>query len=76
MVQGDIVSWNNTTDQEHWPAPDDMATHGSFMAEPIKPDSASIAYNVIATAGKTITYRCLLHPDEKGQIEVVNFGEN
>jgi hypothetical protein len=76
VVQGDIVSWNNTTDQEHWPAPDDLDLHGSFMAEPIKPDSASTAYNIIAEAGTTITYKCLLHPDEHGQIVVVNFGEN
>ncbi len=75
-VQGDIVSWNNTTDQEHWPVPDDPDTYGSFMTDPIKPDSASTAYNIISTAGTTISYHCSLHPDEHGKVVVVNFGEN
>ena len=39
VVQGDLVSWNNTTDQEHWPAPDDPDTHGSFMTDPVEPDT-------------------------------------
>jgi plastocyanin len=76
VVQGDLVSWNNTTDQEHWPAPDDPDTHGSFMTTPVKPDSASTAYNIIAQAGTTISYHCAMHPDERGMLVVVNFGEN
>lgn len=76
VVQGDIVSWNNTTDQAHWPAPEDLDAHGSFMAAPVQPYSASTAYNVITKAGTTISYRCLLHQGEHGEIKVVNFGEN
>ena len=76
VVQGDIVSWNNTTDQAHWPAPDDPDTYGSFMTTPVQPDSASTAYNIIAEAGTTISYHCSLHQGEHGKIVVVKFGEN
>lgn len=75
VVQGDLVSWNNTTDQDHWPAPDDPDI-GSFMAGPVKAHSASTAYNIIADAPATISYHCLLHQGEHGQIKVVKFGEN
>ena len=76
VVQGDLVSWNNTTDQAHWPVPDDPVTYGSFMANPVQPDSASTAYNIIAETGTTISYHCSLHPGEQAKIVVVKFGEN
>jgi plastocyanin len=76
VVQGDLVSWNNMTQEQHWPAPDDTAANGSFMANAINPDSSSTAYNLIAPAGTTISYHCMLHPDERGKLVVVNFGDN
>src|SRR6266850_1466983 len=63
VVQGDLVSWNNTTTQQHWPVPDDPQTYGDFIAGPIDPDSSSSAYNIVATAGATINYHCRLHPE-------------
>lgn len=75
VVQGDLVSWNNTTDQPHWPVPDDPNTYGDFITRPIDPDSSSTAYNIVASAGTTISYHCRLHPKERGQMNVVNFGE-
>lgn len=75
VVQGDLVSWNNTTGDEHWPMPDDPS-YGSFMTTPVMPYTSSTAYNIISQAGTTISYHCAVHPDEHGQIVVVNFGEN
>jgi len=75
VVQGDIVSWNNTTGDQHFPVPDN-STFGAFMAGPINSHSSSTAYNVTAQAGTTISYHCKLHPKEQGQIVVVNFGDN
>ncbi len=76
VVEGDLVSWNNTTDEQHWPVPDDPDTYGDFITEPVDPDSSSTAYQVIAKAGTTVSYHCRLHPkEEKGQMVVVNFGE-
>ena len=76
VVQGDLVSWNNMTNQEHWPAPDDPDTYGQFMTGPIAPDSSSTAYNIVSPAGTTIAYHCSLHPLLRGKIIVVKFGEN
>ena len=76
VVQGDNVSWNNMTTQQHWPAPDDPATYGQFMTAPIDPDSSSTGYNIVSPAGTTISYHCSLHPRLRGKIVVVKFGEN
>ena len=76
VVQGDLISWNNTTGEQHWPTPDDAGELGSFMTSPVAPYSPSTAYNVISKAGTTISYRCSIHPEECGTILVVNFGEN
>ena len=75
VVTGDLVSWNNKTKQGHWPVPDDRKTYGLFMATPIEPDQSSTAYNVVAPAGTTIPYHCYCHPEERGQIVVVEFGQ-
>ena len=74
VVQGDLVSWNNTTDEQHWPVPDDPS-YGEFITQPIDPDTSSTAYEVIAKAGTTVSYHCRLHPKETGQMIVVNFGD-
>jgi plastocyanin len=74
VVQGDLVSWNNMTSLEHWPVPDDPQTYGQFITEPIEPNSSSTEYNIISAAGTVIKYHCRNHPNERGQIVVVNFG--
>ena len=76
VVQGDLVSWNNMTGEPHWPAPDDPVSYGQFMTGPVAPNTASTAYNVVAQAGTTIPYHCSLHPEMRGKIVVVKFGEN
>jgi hypothetical protein len=76
VVQGDIVSWNNETSDAHFPVPDDTTTFGAFISGPVIPNTSSTAYNVTAHAGQTISYRCCIHPNEQGQLVVVNFGEN
>jgi|SRR6185295_9839801 len=74
VVQGDLVSWNNESDDPHFPVPDDPATFGVFMTAAITPDNSSGAYNVNAASGTTISYHCKLHDHERGQIVVVDFG--
>jgi plastocyanin len=74
VVQGDLVSWNNMTNQGHWPVPDDRSSYGLFTTTPVDPDESSTAYNVVATAGTTISYHCYCHPEERGTIVVVPFG--
>ena len=85
VVQGDLVSWNNTTDKEHWPwpvasanaPPQDPTPDGNVLVSAvIKPDSSSPAYNVGAPAGTTIFYCCKCHPEERGQLVVVAFGQS
>jgi len=76
VVQGDIVSWNNMTKDPHWPTPDDPSTYGQFMTGPIAPNSSSTGYNIVSPAGTTINYHCSLNPKLRGQIIVVNFGQN
>jgi len=84
VQQGDLVSWNNTTDKEHWPwpvtsqnaPPVDPPPGGNVLTEAtIKPNSSSPAYNVVATQGTTIFYCCKWHPAERGRMIVVGFGE-
>jgi plastocyanin len=74
VVQGDIVSWDNESDDPHFPVPDDPATFGNFMTSAVTPDDSSDGYNVNAVSGTTISYHCSLHPNERGQIVVVDFG--
>jgi plastocyanin len=76
VVQGDLVSWNNESSDPHFPVPDDPATFRAFMTSAITPDNSSTAYNVNAVSGTTIAYHCSLHPNERGQIVVVDFGES
>jgi hypothetical protein len=75
VVEGDLVSWNNTTKDPHHPVPDD-ASLGNFINTPIEPDTSSTAYNIVSKAGTTISYHCSLHPQERGEMIVVEFGEN
>lgn len=84
VQQGDLVSWNNTTNEDHWPwpvtsqnaPPVDPPPGGNVLtAASIKPDSSSPAYNIVATQGTTIFYCCKWHPAERGQMVVVGFGE-
>jgi plastocyanin len=75
VVQGDIVSWNNESGDPHFPVPDNPA-FAAFMRSAVTPDNSSDAYNVVAASGTTISYHCSLHPNERGKIVVVDFGDS
>src|SRR3954447_17113674 len=71
VVQGDLVSWNNETDDPHFLVPDDPPTpkdtqFSALMTEPLTPGNSSRAYNIVAPSGTTISYHCSLHADEHG----------
>jgi hypothetical protein len=82
--QGDLVSWNNTTGDEHWPwlvtdqnAPpvDPPPQPGGYLTTSIvKPHDSSDAYYVDVPAGTTLYYCCKCHPAERASIVVVPFG--
>ncbi|MEA2819742.1 MAG: hypothetical protein QOJ86_1746 [Bradyrhizobium sp.] len=75
VVQGDLVSWNNESDESHFLVPDDKQ-FGALMTTAVKPDNSSGAYNVVAKTGSIISYHCSLHDNEHGKIVVVPFGES
>lgn len=68
---GDLISWNNQTDQEH----EIWQTGGDRITEPIAPRQSSFPAYVIAlpnneTTG-AVSYYCSYHPEETGTIDVV-----
>jgi hypothetical protein len=86
VQQGDLVSWNNTTTQDHWPWP--VASKDAppqiplpfgapvLVSGSIKPSTSSDDYNVAAATGTTIWYCCRLHPAERACLVVVPFGDS
>jgi hypothetical protein len=86
VQQGDLVSWNNTTADEHWPWPVASQTAKPVIPLPpgspvlvsssIKPSTSSDDYNVAAKTGTTIWYCCRLHPAERACLVVVPFGQS
>jgi hypothetical protein len=86
VQQGDLVSWNNTTTEEHWPWPVTSKDAPPQIPLPfgapvlvsggIQPSTSSDNYNVAAAVGTTIWYCCRLHPAERACLEVVPFGQS
>jgi hypothetical protein len=86
VQQGDLVSWNNTTSDEHWPwplngpnaQPEIPLPFGApvLVSGSIKPSTSSDDYNVAAATGTTIWYCCRLHPAERACLVVVPFGQS
>jgi hypothetical protein len=85
VLDDDLVTWNNTTAQEHWPwqtdanyapVPENPTTHDPQdptlkLSNPIKPNSSSRpSYDVLKPGGGTIYYCCKYHPQERGTIVV------
>lgn len=59
----DTVTWNNRTDDEHWP----QASDGTYLTESIPAgDVSSPIFRVAAS----VAYSCKYHPAEKGSIAV------
>jgi plastocyanin len=77
VVQGDLVSWDNESDEAHFLVPDHVPNgpqFSAFMTAPLTPGNPSRAYNIVAPSGTTISYHCSLHDNEHGKIVVVDFG--
>src|SRR3954452_23597270 len=60
----DTMRWNNETDEEHWLE----TTTGDFMTDNIPAGTVS---NPGFIAVQNVSYRCRLHPQERGVIAVV-----
>jgi hypothetical protein len=69
--QGDIVSWDNTTGQDHQPVQSNLTLPlGSLMWPPVTPGHQTAAWVVAGNPGTTIAYTCFLHPAEQGTVVV------
>ena len=77
----DLVSWNNTTREEHqpWPAgsdfqalTEDKVPPAFYLSNKIPPDDSSRPSWVVSSplSGNTLFYCCRLHEGEHGQIIV------
>lgn len=81
-VQGDdIVTWNNTTGDRHWPwqtdqnyvpFPDNKVQGNATLnlSNPIPPSKSSSPNYNVPDATATIYYCCKYHPNERGTIVV------
>lgn len=68
----DVISWaNNDSAQAHWPAPviDNVVQQDGFMPQAIPPDASSPDF--VPSAEGSVPYVCVLHPAEKGVLNVV-----
>jgi hypothetical protein len=69
--QGDIVSWDNATAQDHQPVQSNLTLPlGSLMWPPVTPGHQTAAWVVAGNPGTTIAYNCYLHPAEQGTVVV------
>jgi hypothetical protein len=74
--QGDAVSWDNTTAQDHQPVQGTPAsgttpfTLGTLMWDPVTPGHQTPAWVGIGNPGTVITYISQIHPNETGTITV------
>jgi hypothetical protein len=67
----DIVSWNNTTTQDHQPVQVNLSPPlGTVVWPPVTPGHQTDAYVVSGNSGTTISYTCLLHSSEQGTIVI------
>ena len=79
----DLITWNNTTDQPHWPWPTDAnfvplpdaqvsVQAGNYLSDSIPPGmSSSPSYDVnMPATGSTIYYCCKNNPQMRGTINV------
>jgi hypothetical protein len=82
VFQGDVVSWNNTTGDQHQPAVYKPVPAGNPPAgtpDPIgglmQPHKSSPGYAVSAAPGMVIHFCCTQHKGEVGQMEVTTPGQ-
>jgi plastocyanin len=68
---GDVVSWNNTTTQDHQPVQTNLIPPlGTLVWPVVTPGHQTDAYVVSGNSGTTISYTCLLHSSEQGTIVI------
>jgi hypothetical protein len=88
-LEDDLVTWNNTTREAHWPwladadfrpLPDSQVLRPSlnYLSDEIPPGASSRpSYDVVMPqSGTTIYYCCKLHPGEHGTITVTAIPAN
>ena len=82
VFNGDIVSWNNTTKDEHQPAVFDPVGGAGPPVGPakpvgdvLKPHKSSPGYGVGASVGSVIRFCCTKHSGEFGIMIVVQPGQ-
>src|SRR3954447_13400249 len=69
--QSDVVSWNNTTAQDHQPVQTKLIPPlGTVVWPVVTSGHQTSAYVVSGNPGTTIDYTCLLHPSEQGKIVI------
>ena len=70
VIPGALVTWNNRTNDPHWPIACDPP--GLFLTNSIPPnDASSPIFNVTQAPSTKITYVCAHHPAERRVIEVI-----
>jgi plastocyanin len=69
-VVGDEIFWTNNDGQPHWPGlvQGNTINKTFFMPNQIAPNSTSTTF--IPNAAGPLPYRCSLHPNESGTIQV------
>ena len=67
----DVVSWNNTTTQDHQPIQTNLDPPlGTLVWPVVTPGHQTSGYVVSGAPGTTISYTCLLHSSEQGTIVI------
>ena len=68
---GDLVYWRNQDTEAHWPAAieDGQPAPSSFVPSQIPPGGVSSFFSPGAEG--IIEYGCVLHPDERAEIQVL-----
>jgi plastocyanin len=74
---GDLVSWDNATQDDHLILQTKTAAGGSvpmplggLLWDRVTPGHQTAAWLVTGASGTTVFYSCLIHPQEKGKITV------
>jgi plastocyanin len=76
VQDGDMVTWNNTTNAAHWPwRVSDGSNSPGQLCDPVPANASSRpSFAVNLPKGGTISYCCKYHPQEIGSVVVVPVG--
>lgn len=75
VFNGDIVSWNNTTGDQHQPAVDNGDGTTTNIGGLLQQHKSSPGYAVGASPGQTVRFFCTQHKGEVGFMIVVEPGQ-